>query len=48
MKDNIVESQSMSVREFQQLVLQGIPDELPEPKSFDENINRAPKRRLIL
>ncbi|MEW6774251.1 MAG: urocanate hydratase [Bacteroidota bacterium] len=38
----------MSVREFQQLVLQGIPDELPEPKSFDENINRAPKRRLIL
>ncbi|GIV28532.1 MAG: hypothetical protein KatS3mg027_2346 [Bacteroidia bacterium] len=39
---------NISVEEFQKLVLQGIPDELPEPKPLDPTINHAPKRRLIL
>jgi len=34
--------------EFQNAVLQGIPDELPQPKAYDPNINHAPKRKPIL
>ncbi|MCC6372563.1 MAG: urocanate hydratase [Bacteroidia bacterium] len=33
---------------FEQLVLQGIPNELPETKAFDSSINHAPKRKEIL
>lgn len=33
---------------FQQLVLQGISNELPELKPFDTTINHAPKRKAIL
>lgn len=33
---------------FKDLVLQGIPSELPEFKSHDPNINHAPKRKDIL
>lgn len=34
--------------EFQKAILQGIPDELPEPKKLDPSVNRAPKRRVPL
>ncbi len=33
---------------FQEEILQGIPDYLPEMQSFDANISRAPKRKDIL
>jgi len=33
---------------FQQAILQGIPDELPPPKPFDPAVNHAPPRRNIL
>ena len=33
---------------FQDQILQGIPNELPTPKPFDESINHAPKRKDIL
>ncbi|MCB2221220.1 MAG: urocanate hydratase [Bacteroidetes bacterium] len=38
----------MSLSDFQEAVLEGIPSELPEPKSYDPNINHAPKRKDIL
>lgn len=33
---------------FQQQIQQGIPNELPQPKPYEENINHAPKRKEIL
>ncbi|MDH3321361.1 MAG: urocanate hydratase [Flavobacteriaceae bacterium] len=33
---------------FQKQILQGIPNELPEPKIFEPQINHAPKRKDIL
>ncbi|MBL7846372.1 MAG: urocanate hydratase [Cyclobacteriaceae bacterium] len=33
---------------FQEEILQGIPDELPEPQPYDETVNHAPKRKDIL
>ena len=33
---------------FKDLVLRGIPDELPEPKPYDAGINHAPKRKDVL
>jgi urocanate hydratase len=33
---------------FQQAILQGIPSELPAPRSFDPTANHAPKRKDIL
>jgi len=33
---------------FQEEILAGIPDELPEVKAYDKNINHAPKRKDIL
>lgn len=33
---------------FKQIVAEGIPDYLPEPKPYDPNINHAPKRKKIL
>ena len=38
----------MNKKEFQKFVLQGIPDELPEPKKYNTEINHAPKRKEIL
>ncbi|NNC70761.1 MAG: urocanate hydratase, partial [Flavobacteriaceae bacterium] len=33
---------------FQEHILQGIPDSLPEEKAYDPSINHAPKRKDIL
>ncbi|SFU30664.1 urocanate hydratase [Pustulibacterium marinum] len=33
---------------FQEHILQGIPEILPEPKTYDNSINHAPKRKDIL
>ena len=38
----------MSITEFQQAILQGIPENLPKVKTFDTAINHAPKRKDIL
>ncbi len=38
----------MNVTEFQKTILQGIPDQLPDPKPYDPGINHAPKRKEIL
>lgn len=38
----------MTTKEFQKLILQGIPDKLPAPKPFDATLNHAPKRKDIL
>ena len=38
----------MNLTEFQRLILQGIPDELPEVQPYDAAINHAPKRKDIL
>ncbi len=36
------------MKTFKELVLQGLPDELPEYKIYDTEINHAPKRKNIL
>ena len=36
------------MNDFQKAILAGIPDKLPAPKSYDSNINHAPKRKDIL
>ena len=33
---------------FQEEILQGIPDELPEPREYDSTVNHAPRRKDIL
>ena len=33
---------------FQEQILEGIPNKLPQPKSYDISINHAPKRKDIL
>jgi len=38
----------MTTKEFQKLILQGIPNKLPETKPFDSSLNHAPKRKDIL
>jgi urocanate hydratase len=38
----------MSFTDFQQSILQGIPDELPPVRAYDVNANHAPKRKDIL
>jgi urocanate hydratase len=38
----------MTTKEFQKIILAGIPDKLPEPKQFDASLNHAPKRKDIL
>lgn len=38
----------MTREEFQNIILMGIPDSLPEPKAFEPEINHAPKRKAIL
>ena len=39
---------TMTTEEFRKAILEGIPEELPEPKTYDESINHAPKRKDIL
>lgn len=38
----------MGLKEFQDLILQGIPTKLPAPKPYENAINHAPKRKDIL
>jgi urocanate hydratase len=38
----------MDVKEFQKLVLEGIPNELPALKPFDSSVNHAPSRPDVL
>jgi urocanate hydratase len=38
----------MQLNSFQTSILQGIPEILPEPKTRDENVSHAPKRKDIL
>jgi urocanate hydratase len=38
----------MDTVQFQQLILQGLPDTLPAPKTYDTSVNHAPKRKAIL
>ncbi len=38
----------MTNTDFKRIVAEGIPDELPGAKSYDQNINHAPKRKDIL
>ena len=38
----------MTLNDFQAEIRAGIPDTLPEPKSYDTTINHAPKRKDIL
>ena len=38
----------MTREEFRKAVLEGIPEELPEHKPYDRNINHAPKRKDVL
>lgn len=38
----------MELKAFQELILQGIPSELPQPKAYEPAINHAPKRKEIL
>jgi urocanate hydratase len=44
----ISEVKSMTTIEFQKIILTGIPTELPDIKTFDKNLNHAPKRKEIL
>lgn len=38
----------MNLQDFRKAIVMGIPDELPQPKPYDANINHAPKRKDIL
>ena len=38
----------MTNNDLKRLIAEGIPSELPELKSYDQNINHAPKRKNIL
>ena len=38
----------MTLKEFQQSIVEGIPETLPQPKPYDTTINHAPKRKDIL
>ena len=40
--------QNMTINEFREAILKGIPDELPAPKKTDTTLNHAPKRKDIL
>jgi urocanate hydratase len=38
----------MTIEQFRQAILQGIPSELPSPPLYDKDVNHAPRRREIL
>ena len=44
----LMSTASLSKKDFQSVIAQGIPNELPEAKSFDSSSNHAPKRKDIL
>jgi urocanate hydratase len=39
---------NMNISDFQKAILQGIPEVLPQPKTYDPSLNHAPKRKDIL
>lgn len=45
---SITTKQTMTLNEFREAILKGIPDELPAPKAYDPSLNHAPKRKDIL
>ncbi|MBA3901878.1 MAG: urocanate hydratase, partial [Bacteroidetes bacterium] len=45
---NNIPYKEISKEAFCAAILQGIPEELPEPKPFDTSLNHAPKRKDIL
>ncbi|MDQ3190725.1 MAG: urocanate hydratase [Bacteroidota bacterium] len=45
---NNISYKEISKEAFHAAILQGIPNELPEPKPFDSSLNHAPKRKDIL
>jgi urocanate hydratase len=38
----------MTIQDFQNAIKQGIPNELPEPKPYDNSVSHAPKREHLL
>ena len=38
----------LTMNKFQTAILQGIPDELPQPRPYDPSVNHAPRRKDIL
>ena len=38
----------MDANEFKKHILAGIPNQLPDPKVYDQSLNHAPKRKAIL
>ena len=38
----------MSIQEFKDAIKQGIPNELPQPKPYDDSVSHAPKREHLL
>jgi urocanate hydratase len=38
----------MTIQEFQNAIKQGIPNELPKPKPYDNSVSHAPKREHLL
>ncbi len=38
----------VTMNKFQSAILQGIPDELPQPRPYDPSVNHAPRRKDIL
>lgn len=38
----------MTTKQFQKLILQGIPNKLPQPKPYDPSLNHTPRRKDIL
>ena len=38
----------MTITEFQQDILTGLPDSLPQPKPLDDKLSHAPYRKQIL
>src|SRR5437773_1887736 len=47
MSQNITQ-QNISKEQFSELILAGIPNELPPTKEYEASINHAPKRKDIL
>ena len=38
----------MNTQQFQQAILEGIPEQLPEAPAYDASVNHAPRRKDIL
>jgi urocanate hydratase len=46
--ESITFQHTMTLKEFREAILKGIPGELPAPKPYDPSLNHAPKRKDIL